>query len=334
METILVTGGAGFIGSILVDFLIEKKIKVIVVDNLCNSTHQLINKKAIFYKVNILNTKKINSILAHHEIDTVIHLASLISVRDSIKDSKKYYLNNVFGTKSILSAAKNTNVKNFIFSSSCAVYKDNKVQNLINEKSKIYPNNIYGNTKLASEKAIKKYSKKNNLNYIILRFFNVVGAKINKKPYLGQIKNQGQLFQNICLCILKKLSYFEIYGNDYPTIDGTCVRDFIHVLDLVQIIYLSINYLETKKKSETFNCGYGKGYTVKQIIQSFEETIKKKINYKIGPRRSKEIIYSVCDNKKILKKLKWKSRHSNIKNMIEDTYKWFNFLHKKLKNNP
>ena len=329
MKNILITGGAGYIGSVLVDFLIKKRLNIIVLDNLSNGKKSLVNKNAKFFNENILNTKKIHLIIKKYNIDTIVHLASLINVEHSMQRPKEYFTNNYLGTKNLLLSTKNTNVKKIIFSSSCAVYAERKnLKNKLNEKSIIKPNSVYGALKLKTENLIIKFCKQNNQKCVILRYFNVVGAKVNTRPYLGQVNNLGQLFQNISLQLLNKINSFKIFGDKYPTRDGTCIRDFIHVRDLAEIQYLSIKLLDKNIKRKIFNCGYGLGYSVKEVIKSFEKNTKLKIKFKINPARKGDVISALCDNSKILKELKWKPKYSNLNIMVRDTFKWFKYYKK------
>ena len=154
-----------------------------------------------------------------------------------------------------------------------------------------------------------------------------MGAQIKKKPYLGQINETGQLFQNICLYLQGKKKKLKIFGTKLKTKDGTCIRDFIHVMDLAEIHYLSAKFACKKNISEIFNCGYGKGYSIKEVVKTFEKVSKKKINAINAPPKKGDIITSICNNKKILKKLKWKPKYNNLNSMVRDTIKWFNYIY-------
>jgi UDP-glucose 4-epimerase len=326
MKHIMVTGGAGYIGSAICDYFLKKKFKVVVIDNLSRGFKKLVNKKTNFYKLDLKEEKKIKKIIKKNKIDTIIHMAALIRVDESIKKPKIYYRNNVEGTVTLLKAAKNTTVKRFIFSSTCAVYgKLNKIK--INEKDKASPLSPYGKYKLIAENKIKNFCKLNKINTVILRYFNVVGAQIKKKPYLGQINETGQLFQNICLYLQGKKKKLKIFGTKLKTKDGTCIRDFIHVMDLAEIHYLSAKFACKKNISEIFNCGYGKGYSIKEVVKTFEKVSKKKINAINAPPKKGDIITSICNNKKILKKLKWKPKYNNLNSMVRDTVKWFDYIY-------
>ncbi len=293
MKNILVTGGAGYIGSHIVEKLVEKKsLKIFIVDNLSTGHKRLINKKAIFLKADINQTQIIKNILLANNIDTIIHLAAKTVVIESEKKPKLYYKINVEGTKSLLNAAKDSSVKNFLFSSTAAVY-GSKIR-YVNENSITSPDSIYGRTKLKAESLVKKLFKK---NYIILRYFNVVGASPSKK--IGLINRYGQLFKNFALEILKKKPTLSVYGNDYNTFDGSCIRDFIHVTDLADIHLKILSKVDQNNKSALLNCGYGKGFSVLEVVNQFKKFSKNKVTVKFKPRRKAEIIESVANVSKL-----------------------------------
>jgi len=243
MKKILVTGGAGYIGSQIVFDLVDLGYKVVVADNLSTGHKKLINKKAIFYKVDIGNKVEMEKIFLKHRIDQVIHLAASLSVEESMKNPSKYYLNNVVNTKNLLEISGKYKIKKFIFSSTCAIFgegvkkvKDDAVPN---------PTSHYGLTKLLCESLIEKLSKKFKFNYYILRYFNVVGA--DAKYRVGPINQSGQLFKNLSTCIVNKNYQIKVYGKNYKTRDGTCIRDYIDVNDLSRI---HINCLIEKLKKK------------------------------------------------------------------------------------
>jgi len=314
---ILITGGAGYIGSHITEQLISKSNKIIIFDNLETGHERLINKKSIFVKGDIKDKKILSNILKKYEIDTIIHLAAYLNVSEAEKKKSKYKKNNIEGTKNLLLACKNSNVKNFIFSSSCSVYGNTKGS--VSERKKPDPKGYYAYTKLKGEELVKKYSKKLNINYGILRYFNVAGASNTGK--IGQIESNGQLVKNIAIQSLKKNPVINIYGNDYPTKDGTCVRDYIHVSDLSYIHIKGLDYLIKSKKSFNLNCGYGKGYSVKEIVDIFKK-IKKNliINYK--KRRPGDIAQVYSDTKKFQKLLKFKPKYNNINKIIKSAINW------------
>jgi UDP-glucose 4-epimerase len=316
MKNILVTGGAGYIGSHIVEQLVKKSfLNIFIVDDLSTGHKRLISKKANFIKANINKTQLIKKIILKNKIDTIIHLAAKTIVTESEKKPKLYYNVNVLGTRSLLNAAKNSSVKNFLFSSTAAVY-GSKIR-FVNENSRTLPDSVYGKTKLQAEHLVKKEFKK---NYIILRYFNVVGASPSKK--IGLINKYGQLFKNFAVEILKKEPKLNVYGNDYNTADGTCIRDFIHVSDLADIHLKVLFKVSKKNKSIILNCGYGKGFSVLEVVNNFKKFSKNKVLVKFEKRRKAEIVESVANVIKLKKYLKWRPRFFNLKRMIKNSIDW------------
>ena len=273
IKNILVTGGAGYIGSHVCEVLTKHKKNVFIVDDLSTGFKKLINKNCTFFNCNILDKKKIKKIIYNNNIDSIIHLAAALSVGESQKKPKKYLKINVKGTKNILDAIRGSKIKNIIFSSTCAVYRDGLSK--VNEKSELKPKSIYGKTKLKGEKLIRSFCKKNKLNYGILRFFNVAGASLGGK--IGQISRGDQLFKNLSVEINKKKPNFKIYGTDYKTKDGSCIRDFIHVSDIAEIHYLILKKIDKLNISKILNCGYNKGTSVIEVAKEFKKQSSKKV---------------------------------------------------------
>ena len=316
MKNILVTGGAGYIGSHIVEQLVKKSfLNIFIVDDLSTGNKRLISKKANFIKANINKTQLIKKIILKNKIDTIIHLAAKTIVTESEKKPKLYYNVNVLGTRSLLNAAKNSSVKNFLFSSTAAVY-GSKIR-YVNENSRTLPDSVYGKTKLQAENLVKKEFKK---NYIILRYFNVVGASPSKK--IGLINKYGQLFKNFAVEILKKKPKLNVYGNDYNTADGTCVRDFIHVSDLADIHLKVLFKVSKNNKSIILNCGYGKGFSVLEVVNNFKKFSKNKVLVKFEKRRKAEIVESVANVIKLKKYLKWRPKFFNLSRMIKNSIDW------------
>ena len=323
-KNILVTGGAGYIGSHIVEQLIKNKENVIILDNLVTGYKKLINKKAKFVKADIKNKSKIKRIIKDYNISSIIHLAAYLNVSEAENNKKKYYQNNIIGTKNLLEVCKNSNVENIIFSSSCSIYGD--VKGPVNENRKANPQGYYAYTKYKSEELIKKFSKQNKFKYGILRYFNVAGASPSGK--IGEIeKSHGHLIKNLAIQSLKKKPKIKIFGNDYSTKDGTCIRDYVHVSDLANIHIKGLKYLNDNKKSFLLNCGYGKGYSVKQIVDIFKK-IKKGVDVQYQKRRPGDIAQVYANTKKFKKILKWRPKYNNIKLIIQSAIKW----EKKLKN--
>lgn len=321
---ILISGGAGYIGGVLSNYLNDKKIKFAVIDNLSSSIKKNLPKKTIFYKGCISDLKILKKIDKKFAPTHIVHLAASIDVRESEINKKKYYKNNIVNSKIFLQFFLKRNVKNFIFASTAAVYK-NSSQNKFEDKN-ILPSSYYGKTKLEIEKFLQKNKKKYNFNFKILRFFNVVGAdlKLRSGPY---IKKSNQLFNSILIAIYRKNDFF-IYGyKSKQTIDGTCVRDFVDVMDLVKVM---MYFIKSKKKFklDTFNIGTNKGYSVLQIVKLFSKISKKKINYFFAKKRKGDPVHSVCSNKRLINTFKFK--FSSIENSIKRHH---NFYIKKIKTN-
>ena len=317
-KNILVTGGAGYIGSHIVENLVKTKNKVIIIDNLVTGYKRLIIKKVKFIKADIKNKQDLIKIIKNNKIDSIIHLAAYLNVSEAEKNKKKYYNNNIIGTKNLIEACKNSSVKNIIFSSSCAVYGN--VKGAVSEYKKPNPGGYYGYTKFKGEELLKKFKKKYNYNFGIFRYFNVAGASMSGK--IGEIEtSHGHLIKNLAIQSLKKNPKVKIFGNNYKTKDGTCIRDYIHVSDLADIHIKGLNYLRYNKKSFILNCGYGKGYSVQQIFNIFKN-IKKNVSVEYLKRRPGDIAQVYSNTKKFKKILKWTPKHNNIKKIIFSAIKW------------
>lgn len=318
VKNILITGGAGYIGSHVSELLIKKKKKIFIIDDLSTGYRRLINKKAKFFKFDIKETRKIKKIILNNKIDSVIHLAAALSVNESEKNPKKYKKINIDGTKKLLESLNGTKVKNFIFSSTCAVYKDGLSK--VSEKSSLKPTSVYGKTKLIGEKLISSFCKKNKINFGILRFFNVVGASTKSK--IGQINKGDQLFKNLSIEIIKKKPAFKIYGSDYKSKDGTCIRDYIHVSDIAEIHYRILQKIYSTNKSKIVNCGYGKGISVKEVVREFMKHTNKNLKIINLPKRKGDMFKITANNKYLMNLIKWRPKYNNLKIMVNSSIKW------------
>lgn len=326
MSSFLITGGAGYIGSHLAEKLIKLKKRVIIYDNLSTGSKHLINKKAVFINGDINNFIKVSNIIKKYNVKTVFHFAASINVSEAERNKKKYFKNNILGTKNLLKGIEKSNnkINNFIFASSCTVYGGTK--KTITEKSKIKPTGYYGFTKTISEKEIKKFSKKNKCNYAILRYFNVAGASNSGK--VGEVnKNNDHLFKNLAMLTQNKKKIFYVNGNDFNTKDGTCVRDYIHIIDLINIHIKVNNFLSKNNESIILNCGYGKGYSVLEIAKIAKKFIKG-FTLKFKNRRIGDVNSAYCSNYKLKKMLKWKPKYSGINYMIKSAISWEKNLRK------
>ncbi len=322
VKNILITGGAGYIGSHVSEALVSNKKKIYIIDDLSTGYKRLVNKKAKFFKISIHETKKIKELIHKYKIDSIIHLAAVLSVNESEKKPKKYKKINIDGTKNLLKSLYKTNVKNLIFSSTCAVYKDGLSK--VNEKSPLRPSSTYGKTKLKGEKLIISFCKKNKINFGILRFFNVVGASTTSN--IGQINKGDQLFKNLSIEIKKKKPVFKIYGSNYKTKDGTCIRDYIHVSDIASIHYKVLQKINLTKKSKIINCGYSKGISVNEVVQEFKKHASKRLKIIKLPRRKGDMFKITSDNRYLLKFIKWKPKFNKLKTMVKSSLNWENRL--------
>jgi len=318
VKNILITGGAGYIGSHITEILLKQKKKIVLIDNLSTGYKKLINKKAKFFKLEIQNTKKINEIIIKNKIDSVIHLAASLVIGLGEKYPNKYYKNNVLGTQKILIACKGTKVSNFIFSSTAAVYKDGLYK--VSENSKLKPKSVYGKTKLKAEKIIKNFCSKEKINYGILRYFNIAGASPTGK--IGLINKSDHLFKNFSREIFKKKPFLKIYGTNYDTIDGTCIRDFIHVSDIAEIHFKILERISKLKKSIILNCGYSKGTSVLEVAKEFERQSLKKIDILKLPRRKGDLGKIIASNDRLNKFIKWKPKYNKLDLIVKSCLNW------------
>jgi len=318
-NNILITGGAGYIGSHIVEEFDKNKNNIFILDNLVTGFKRLINKKATFIKGDIKNIALIKKIIKKNNINSIIHLAAYLNISEAEKNKKKYNQNNIIGTFNLIKACKNSNVRNIIFSSSCSIYGD--VKGSVSEKKKPNPQSYYAFTKYKGEEIIKKYSKKYNYKYAILRYFNVAGA--SKSGKIGEIEiSHNHLFKNIAISSLKKRPVVNIFGNNYNTKDGSCIRDYIHVVDLANIHIEALKKINFSKRSVILNCGYGKGISVNQVVKKFQKIIKKKIIINYNNRRPGDVAQVYACILKLKKLLNWKPKYDNLGVMLKSAIMW------------
>ena len=318
-KNVLITGGAGYIGSHVAEILLKKKKKVFLVDNLSTGYRKLINKKAKFFKADISNKKQIKKIIVSHKIDSIIHLAANLIIGEGQKKPKKYYKNNVIGTKRLIEACKDSSVKNFIFSSTAAIYKDGQYK--VSENSIIKPKSVYGKTKIKAEKLIKTFANKNKINYSILRYFNIAGSSPSRK--IGLInKKSDHLFKNFSIEIMKKKPKLKIYGTNYDTKDGSCIRDFIHVYDIAEIHLLILEKIDKLNVSKILNCGYDKGTSVLEVAKEFIKHSSRKVKLFKTNRRKKDIVKIIASNNKLKKFIKWNPKYKSLGKIVKSCLNW------------
>lgn len=325
---ILVTGGAGYIGSHCVLALLNKGFDVVIFDNLETGHKETIDtlknidaagKVTDFIKGDLKNLGDINSVFEKHNIDAVIHFAALSLVGESVKEPQKYYYNNVYGSLNLLNAMISHNVKKIVFSSTAATYGEPEYTP-IDEKHHQNPINPYGNTKLMVEKIMDDYSKAYELKSVRLRYFNVAGA--DSETRVGEWHEpETHLIPNILKSTLGTGKTFELYGDDYSTKDGTCVRDYINVEDLAQAHILALEYLNHGGETNYFNLGTKQGDTVKEVFNVCEKITKQKIPINIMPRRNGDPAILVADNTKAMTTLGWKPTHT-LEDSVKTAYKY------------
>ena len=316
---VLLTGGAGYIGSHICNSLIDNGFKVSTIDNLSTGNVNLIPKKVEHINCDISDTKIVSSFINKNNFDVVMHLAAFTRVGESVKYPDKYRLNNFEKAKIFIDNCLNNNLKRFIFSSTGSVYGNLNNNINIKENDPTNPINPYSQSKLDFEKYLLKQTSKKKAYCTILRYFNVAGADLKKRS--GLKSNPDNLIKAICEVAVKKRDKLIVNGNDYETKDGTCIRDYIHVSDLADIHIKGLSYLNSNNKSFILNCGYGKGYSVQQIVNIFKK-IKNGVNIQYLKRRPGDIAQVYANTKKFKKILKWKPKYNNIKLIIRSAIRW------------
>lgn len=320
MKNILLTGGAGYIGSHVTNLLIDQGYDVTIIDSLVTGNRSLINPKAKFINCDIADTKNISEVLINNKFDILMHFAGLIRVDESFKEPEKYNEFNFKKAKIFLDTCFVNGLKKVIFSSTASVY-GNPNKNNVSENDALNPLNPYAETKLKLENFIINKSKSENISFIILRYFNVAGA--DEKLRSGLIsKYSTHLIKIASEVAVGKRDEIIINGNDYDTRDGTPIRDYIHVSDLADIHLVSAKYLFDKKESNIFNCGYGSGYSVKEVIETYNQILNKKIKTKVGPRRLGDSKMVVANPNKFNKTLNWKPKFDKLDYLLKTAYEW------------
>ena len=320
MKNFLLTGGAGYIGSHVAHMLIDEGHKVTIIDSLITGSKKIVPKKAKLIQCDISNERSVTNIIQNNKFDLVMHFAGLTRVDESIKFPKKYYNFNYIKAKIFINTCFKNNLKKIIFSSTASVYGNPKGKK-VSENDKLNPMNPYAKSKLKLEKFIIKKSKIYKAKYIILRYFNVVGADYKKRT--GMIaKASTNLIKVICEVATGKRKKLIINGNNFNTKDGTTIRDFIHVSDLAQIHNLSAKYLIKDKKSQIFNCGYGNGFSIMDVIKSMNFILKKPLPFIVGKPRKKDIYFSVADTKKFNRCFKWKPKYNSLNYILTTALNW------------
>ena len=333
---IVVTGGAGYIGShTIIEIFQNTTYEVISIDNFSNSyedvyerIHQITNKKVISLNINLCNKDNLFQQLKPFakDIQGIIHFAAYKSVPESVAEPFKYYHNNIQSLLNISEFALQHSISNFIFSSSCSVYGDIKTSPVTENTPLPIPNSPYAHTKQIGEQILLQLTQQCQvpLKILALRYFNPVGS--HPSALIGELPkyNLTGLVPNIIRAVLRKIPALEVYGNDYATKDGTPIRDYIHVSDIARAHVLALEYIDnisTPSYYDVINLGTGKGYTVFEVIQTFENTNQVKVPYKIAPRRSGDVEAIYANNDKALRLLKWKPEYS-LETMLQSAWQW------------
>lgn len=318
--TILVLGGAGYIGSHTVYALVEKGVDVVVIDNLETGHIEAVHEKARFYKGDIRDRAFVDSVLDKEKIDAVIHFAANSLVGESMVNPLKYYDNNVNGTKVLLQSMVAHGLDKIVFSSTAATYGEPEKVPIL-ETDRTEPTNTYGETKLAMEKMFKWTDRAHGLKYVSLRYFNACGAHVSGK--IGEAHSpETHLIPLILQVPLGQREYISIFGDDYDTSDGTCIRDYIHVTDLAQAHILAVDYLMKGNESNIFNLGNGVGFTVKEVIDTARKVTGHEIPARIAERRAGDPARLIASSDKARQVLLWKPEHANLEEIISTAWNW------------
>lgn len=317
---ILVCGGAGYIGSHVTRALIDNGEEVIVLDNLQTGHVDAVHEKAKLVLGDLRDNEFMERVFKDNKIDGVIDFAAFSLVGESVEEPLKYFENNFYGTLCLLKAMKKYNVNKIVFSSTAATYGE--PENIpILESDKTFPTNPYGESKLAVEKMLKWCDKAYGIKYTALRYFNVAGA--HSTGEIGEDHSpESHLIPIILQVALGKREHIGIYGDDYPTADGTCIRDYIHVMDLADAHILALKRLNNGGESEIFNLGNGEGFSVKEVIEVARKVTKHPIPAIVSPRRAGDPAKLVASSEKAMKELKWSPKYNTLEKIIDTAWIW------------
>jgi UDP-glucose 4-epimerase len=325
--TVLVTGGAGYIGSHMVLALTDAGHDVVVLDNLTTGFPWVIALSAKLVEGDIADEALVEKLIAAHAIDAVVHFAGSIVVPDSVTDPLGYYLNNTVKSRALLAAVVKAGVKNFIFSSTAAVYGNPETQPVF-ETAKPAPISPYGTSKLMTELMLHDSHLAYGLNYVALRYFNVAGADPQGRS--GQSSPRAtHLIKVACQTVLGQRASMDVFGTDYDTPDGTCLRDYIHVSDLIAAHMCALEHLRKGGASGIFNCGYGKGYSVLEVIGAVEKASGAPVNRRLVPRRAGDPAAIVAEASRVREILGWQPKHADLDFIVASALTWERHLERR-----
>jgi len=317
---ILVTGGAGYIGSHMVSQLLDRGEEVIVVDNLQTGHKEAVLEGATLYAGDLRDEAFLDNVFKENQIQAVVHFAASSLVGESVNDPLKYYENNVYSAVCLLKTMKANGVKKIVFSSTAATYGEAETFP-IKESDSTNPTNPYGETKLAIEKMLKWAEQAYGIRYVVLRYFNVAGSHLEGR--IGEDHSpETHLIPIILQVALGKRDYISIYGDDYDTDDGTCIRDYIHVIDLVNAHILALEKLSKYEDSGTYNLGTGTGFSVKEVIEAVRKVTGHPIPEVVAPRRQGDPARLVASFEKAKEELGWNPQYTSLEEMISTAWKW------------
>ena len=321
LKRVLVTGGAGYIGSHTALQLVEAGNRVVVLDNLCNGHRWAVPQQAEFVHGDIADRRLVADLIRRHRLDSVLHFASYISVPESVADPAKYYRNNVFGSYNLIEACLAGGIERFVFSSSAAIYGIPPTSPVAETAAKS-PINPYGSGKLMVEWMLRDLAAAaRRLRFVALRYFNVAGARADGT--LGQATPQAtHLIKVACQAACGARPGLSLFGDDYPTADGTCVRDYIHIEDLADAHLAALDYLQRGGESIELNCGYGRGYSVAQVIARVKAVSGVDFPVATARRRAGDPPELVADNARIRRRLGWNPRYDDLSVICRSAYRW------------
>lgn len=318
--SVLVTGGAGFIGSHMALALLDRGERVIVLDNLATGVRACLPKDALFIEGDVGDPAGLKAVFAAHEIDAIAHFAASTVVPDSVRDPLAYYQNNTANTRTLIAAAVEAGVRHFVFSSTAAVYGVPDAE-LVSEAAPTDPISPYGASKLMSERILRDVAAAHDFSAAILRYFNVAGADPGGRS--GQSTPRATHLIKACLeTALGQRDHIDIFGDDYPTPDGTGVRDYIHVSDLIDAHLAALDRLRAGAKTLLYNCGYGRGYSVRQVIDAVNRAAGVSLPVRLSPRREGDAAKVVADARAIRAELGWTPRYDDLDTIVAHALHW------------
>jgi UDP-glucose 4-epimerase len=318
--TVLVTGGAGYIGSHMVHALVEAGESVIVIDNLSTGFSQYLPEGVPLFIGDVADENLIEGVIAAHGIDAIIHFAGSVVVPESMRDPLTYYRNNTMATRNLLNVAVRTGVRRFIFSSTAAVY-GNPDSTPVAEDAPTRPLSPYGSSKLMTEIMLHDIAPAYGMDFVVLRYFNVAGADPFGRTGLATI-GATHLLKIAVEAATGQRTKVDVFGTDYPTADGSCIRDFIHVSDLVQAHRAALDYLRGGGPSTTLNCGYGRGYSVLETIEAVRRASGRNFAVQYAPRRDGDIVTMIADTTRIHATLDWTPRYNDLETIARHALGW------------